>query len=226
MEIIEIIGITALVVIVVFVIGIIIYGEIYGKKAVVKRKLEKTVSKRISEFKDGEVNKFIGNIEIIDPLLAPISGKECSYYYINIEERVRVNSGSKTWETIIEEELSNKLLIKDGNKYAYINDKNMNSFIIDDKRFSSGFLNDAHIILEKYLNKHGHKSTGTLGMNKNIRYKEGVLEKDEKVAVFGKGEWQNAEKVGLPSSYGKVLVITAPGNDGVYLSDKPETTEN
>ena len=123
MEIIEIIGITALVVIVVFVIGIIIYGELYGKKAVVKRKLEKTVSKRISEFKDGEVSKFIGNIEIIDPLLAPISGKECSYYYINIEERVRVNSGSKTWETIIEEELSNKLLIKDGNKYAYINDK-------------------------------------------------------------------------------------------------------
>lgn len=222
----EVIGITVFVIIVFFVIGIIIYGAIFGKKAVIKRKLEKTVSKRISEFKNGEINKFIGNIEIIDPLLAPISGKECSYYYINVEERVRVNGGSKTWETIIEKELSNKFLIKDGNKYAYINDKNMNSFIIDEKRFYSGFLNDANETLEKYLNEHGHKSTGTLGMNKNIRYKEGILGKDEKVAVFGKGEWQNAEQIGLASSYGKVLVITAPDNDGVYLSDKPETIKN
>jgi len=34
----------------------------------------------------------------------------------------------------------------------------------------------------------GFKSEGFLGFNKSIRYKEGILENGEEIAVFGKGK--------------------------------------
>jgi hypothetical protein len=49
------------------------------------------------------------------------------------------------------------------------------------------------------------------------------LEKGEKVAVFGKGEWEEASRMGLPEHYEKVLVIRSSDKESVYLSDDPDT---
>ena len=70
----------------------------------------------------------------------------------------------------------------------------------------------------------GFKSEGFLGFNKSIRYKEGILENGEEIAVFGKGKWIAAKLLDLPEKYGKVLEITSNENEAIYLSDDPQTT--
>jgi len=86
------------------------------------------------------------------------------------------------------------------------------------------FLDDATDNLERYLNKKGEKSEGFLGLNKTLRYKEGVLERGEKIAVFGKGIWKDGAFLNLPEKYKKILEVTASEESAVYLSDDPNTT--
>ena len=105
--------------------GIILAGFIvsrfFTKKARIKRKLKKAELKKLTNFKNGDVAKIVGTVEIIGtPLIAPLSGRECSVYYIHIEERV--SSGkSATWKTRVKEEISSKYVIREGNNCAYIN---------------------------------------------------------------------------------------------------------
>lgn len=93
-----------------------------------------------------------------------------------------------------------------------------------DKSYNSGFLNDASENLEKYLNSKGYDSEGFLGFNKTLRYKEGILENGEQIAVYGKGERKDASALNLPDKDGKVLEISASKDIAVYLSDNPDTT--
>lgn len=79
--------------------------------------------------------------------------------------------------------------------------------------------------MESFLSCKGIDTTGLFGFNKTLRCKEGILGKDEEIAVYGHGEWKEAKELGLPEKYGQVLEITATGEEAIYLSDDPETTE-
>jgi hypothetical protein len=212
--------------------GLIIAGIIlfisfyYRRKAIVKRKLGKAPLKKISDFQSGETARFNGKVELIDePLIAPLSKRECAYYYIHVEERV--SSGKEShWRTLIEEEESCRFVIRDWTKCAFIQDKNIKSYIVQDREYKSGFLNDATPELEQYLNQHCFKSEGMLGMNKTIRYREGVLEKGEEITVMGRGEWMNASQVGLPENLNRVLIIRSSEQEKIYLSDDPEMVQS
>lgn len=99
---------------------------------------------------------------------------------------------------------------------AYIDDDTVKSYIVVDKNYYSGTNVDAIPRLEAYLKKHGHRSEDFLGFNKRISYNEGVLEENEAVAVLGRGKWRDAEEVGLPGKYGKVLVMTREARKPIY----------
>lgn len=213
-----------IILVIVVVCCIVLYGYFFSKKEIVKRKLKNAEHKKIANFKDGEVSKIIGDIEFVEePLISPLSKRICSFYYVLIEEKVSTGKNSR-WKTLIEEEVSSKFLIKDDANYAFINDQNIKCYIVQDERYSSGFLTDATDHLEKYLIKKGEKSEGFLGFNKTLRYKEGVLERGEKIAVFGKGQWKEAALLNLPKKYDKILEITASEGSAIYLSDDPKTT--
>ena len=62
-----------------------------------------------------------------------------------------------------------------------------------------------------------------LGFNKKMRYKEGVLEEGETIAVLGKGIWESATHEQWSDNYGNVLKITSTDKMPVYLSDDPKT---
>ncbi len=201
-----------------------IVSSYYTKKARIKRKLKKTDQKRIASFRDGDIAKIVGTVEIIEtPLEAPLSMRKCASFYVLVERKVSSGKSSH-WKKIIEEEGNSTYLIKEGGSYAFINDTHINSYIVRDKEYSSGFLNDATDHLEKYLNSKGHESEGLFNFNKTLRYKEGILEQGEKIAVIGKGQWQEASTLGLPKKYGKVLALTSNEGKPMYLSDDPDTT--
>lgn len=210
---------------VVFIMALIlVYHFLFSKKAIVKRKLKNANYRKLSNFRENEIAKIVGHVEIIDePLISPLAHRKCVHYHVLVEKH-RSSGKSTNWYTLIEEEVSQKFLIREDGKYAYINSKNIKKYVVRDKKFSSGFGNDATQRLEAYLKSKGEKSEGFLGFNKSLRYFEGVLEENEKIAVFGKGNWKDASELGLPEKYDRVLEINSEKDQPVYLSDDPDTT--
>lgn len=216
-------GQTIFIFIVIIIIGVIL-SYLFSKKARIKRKLKNAEFKSLGDFKNGEIGKIVGHVQFLDePLISPLSHRKCSYYYIHIEQRVSSGKNSH-WKTLVEEEVSSKFFIREGTDLAFINDNNLKCYIVQDKSYSSGFWDDATENLEKFLDSKGHKSQGILGFNKKLRYNEGVLESEEKIAVYGKGIWKSAISLELPEKYEKVLEITSSEGVSIYLSDDPDTT--
>lgn len=211
---------------IVVIIGIIVFvSNYFSKKAVVKRKLKKAVDKKISSFVSGDIAKIVGTVEIVgEPLIAPLSGRSCAYYYILVEQRVS-NGKSSHWRTIIEEEVSGSFLVRDGRYCAHINTQKVKSYIVQDRLYTSGFMEDATAVLERYLKAHGQESEGFLGFNKTLRYKEGVLEHGEIIAALGRGEWKNTNSDQI-SENSRVLEIKSTDEEPVYLSDDPDTVRS
>ena len=209
----------------IIVIGIITYSIFFSKAAIVKRRLRKTGGKKISEFQTGEVAKAIGAVKFIGkPLIAPLSGRYCSYYHILVEE-LRSNGKSSSWHTVVEEEIAGHVVIKDGRDYAVIETGMVKTYLVDDKQYNSGFMNDATEVLNGYLKTHGIDSVSWIGMNKRIRYKEGVLEEGELVAVAGKGTWKRKDEVKLELPVERVLVIGPDDKEPVYFSDDKDVAK-
>jgi hypothetical protein len=210
---------------VIIVGGILFFGIYFSKKAIIKRKLKKAISERMADFVNGDIAKVVGKVEYVSkPLVAPLSGRQCAYYHVLVEQKV--SSGkSSYWKTLIKKEKTGTFVIRDGKYCAHINAVNIKSYVVEDRKYRSGFLKDATDVLEKYLNEHGIKSENFLGFNKTIRYKEGVLEAGEMIAAMGRGEWKSAAQEQLPDTYGKVLVIGSTEKEAVYLSDDPDTVK-
>jgi len=69
------------------VISIIFVRFYFSRKAVVKRKLKKAAGVKISSFLSGEIAKVAGSVEFVgQPLIAPLSGRRCAYYYVLVEQ--------------------------------------------------------------------------------------------------------------------------------------------
>jgi len=209
----------------VVILIVVLTSFYFSKKAVIKRKLKKAIGKKISDFISGDIAKVVGKVEFVgEPLIAPLSGRRCAHYYVLVEEKVSSGKSSH-WNTLIEEEVAGKFVIRDGRHCAHINNQNVKSYLVEDKQYASGFGNDAAPELERYLIAHGQKSEGVFGWNKTIRYKEGVLEEGELIAAVGRGEWKSAEQAQLPDTFERVLEISATEKEPVYLSDDPETVK-
>jgi hypothetical protein len=214
-----------IVAVIVFFGLIVFFGYFFSKKTIILRRLKKSDAKKIANVTDDEVVKITGKVEYTGtPLTAPLSGRTCAYYHVLVEQRVSSGKSSH-WKTIIEEEVSGSFGIRDGDYCARIDSNKVKSHIVDDRKYSSGFMNDASEVLEQYLSDHGHDSKNFLGMNKSIRYREGVLEEGELITVLGKARWEKAESGQWSDSYGKVLVIGPTDKEPVYLSDDPETVK-
>jgi len=205
---------------------IIFLSWYFNKNTVIKRKLKRATYRRFTEIRRGELAKLVGKVQFIeDPWTAPLSGRRCAYYHIVVEQRVSSGKSSH-WKTLIEEERSCKFVLREGSSYAYIRSEKVKSYVVDDAKYKSGLWEDASQQLERYLNEHGIKSVSSLGFNKTIRYREGVLEENEEVAVLGTGEWHNAVDLGLPPQLERVLFVQSPEDGAVYLSDSPDTVKH
>lgn len=217
---------TTFIIIAIIIITIIVLQALFNKDARIKRKIRKAPQKLISNFQNNDRAKIIGKIHEIDrPLISPLSKRECIGYHV-IVEREKQSGDHATWETIIDKKIINDFIISDKGKNAIVRTKHVKSVIVKDQKFESGFLNDATPQLESFLNKYGKKSEGFLGFNKTLRYKEGILEKDELVAVLGNGTWKKTDELNLKLSSIKVLEISSDENEPVYLSDDHSTIKS
>lgn len=174
----------------------------------------------IADVAEGKTVRVTGVAQLVgEPLIAPISGRECCYYHIVVKQRVGTGKNSR-WVTLLDTERSIEYVVEDNGSFAYINAAAPMTHIVKDAEKNSGLLNNATPQLEQLLNNYGHKSENWLGMNKAIEYREGIIEHGETITAMGTGEWIQAADLGLPEHYGKVLSISAdPQLKFVYLSD-------
>lgn len=202
-------------------IASIVYKFFFSPAAIIKRKLRKTLVRKISLFQNGEVAKVVGTIKYIGtPLVAPLSGRACAYYHVLVEQK-----RGRSWNTLIDEEMAGNVVIKDGNHYALVETGTVKSYLVADQQYQSDFLEDERDPLFEYLLKHGH-NIETLGRSNAIRYEEGILEEGEIIAVSGKGTWKRKSEVKLEIPVEKILVIGPDDLMPVYFTDDPAAVKS
>lgn len=208
-----------IVLVVAVIIGSIVLAVFFSKKAVIKRALKKAPYKRIHEVQPGEKARIVGRIVYAGQVLhSPLSKRHCVAYHVEVQE-LRRSGKSSTWVTVVNDEKRGDIVIHDGMGNALVDSQSVTTLMNQDAGFSSGTFNNATPELEEYLRTHGRTSTGFLGFNKNLRYKEGILEQNELVAAVGVGTWGSAQakKLNLPND---LLLMMGPDEKGkLYVTD-------
>ncbi|WP_299884016.1 hypothetical protein [uncultured Lacinutrix sp.] len=207
--------------IILLVTGVLLFlGYYYSKKNTILRELKKTRKKQIPNVKENEYAKVIGKaLHVHEPLIAPLSGRKCVYYYVHIQKK-----GDKSWHTFIKEEQAQDFFIEVNSEMAIIKPDNFpkKTFVVEDFKTKSGSFNDATPELERFLNKHGKESKGFFGFNRQLRYKEGIIELQENIAVKGIGKWKPLKEPIEGYNYSKILTLTGTENKKLIITDLPE----
>ena len=192
------------------------------------RTIKEVEKRRIADVREGEYARLVGTVEIDAPIVAPLSGRECAFWTVVIEEK----GFSDLWSTVLSEQGGVDFYVRDesGRALVRLHADHTDASLTQDARFTSGLLKEAGPQLEAFLRKHGHTSKGWL-LNKPMRYREGVVTSGERVAVVGCARWEpDPDPKPTSGSYrdGRPmrLVMSCEGSKShLLLSDVPATTE-
>ncbi len=206
--------------------GTVMWFVYNSKKSTILRKFKKIPKKRISSVKENEYVKIVGKANSIDELLvSPIGKRKCVYYNIIIEENHGGNGKGRSWHPIHNEEKSTLFSVESSGERAIIDvnidSKSKMAYLVKDLQHRSGTWNEAPEFLEKVLQSRGLKSKAIFGLNKTLRYQEGVIEIGEEVSVMGIGNWKESDhKFDRYSS--KNLFISGDKANKLLITDDPK----
>lgn len=170
--------------------GALLYHFVLSARARRRRLLRNATAVRIGQAREGELVKLVGRLRYVGdeaPLKAPLTDRFAAYYEVEVDEhKKRGKHGS--WEQIIRERASHPQVWLEGSvsgERALVDLAFAEVELVMDARFSSGTFNDPTPRLEAFLYSHGESSQGWV-FNKALRYREGVLEQGERIAVLGR----------------------------------------
>lgn len=177
----------------------------------------------------GERVRVVGTVELVGSVAAPLSARPCAYWRVVVEEQR--GAKNKRWVKIVDEHEGVDFMISNGEHRALVKTDLCQPVLDNDASYSSGFMNDATPELEAFLAERGYASQGWV-FNKSMRYREGVVEAGETVAVVGVGRWE-ADPERAPTAGGgyrdakqpERLVLEAPDDGPLLLSDEPSLTK-
>lgn len=182
--------------------------------------------RRIADVKGGEKVRIVGEVEAPRTLRAPLSGRACAYWRVTVREQ-RGSGKSRRWVTIIDEQEGVDFFLRDGMAKALIKTAHAQAVLDQDGRYVSGFMRDAPPELEVFLAQRGHSSKGWF-FNKNMQYREGIVEPGETVAAVGVGRWErDPDEEPTAGGYRDViqprrLVLDRPEDGLLLISDRVE----
>lgn len=197
----------------------------FSKAARTRRALRSTERTLIVDAIEGTLVKISGRVKYAgEPMEAPLSGRTCAVWEVVVEEH-RSSGRSSHWRSIISDYEAQHFIIEDESGKALVKPVVPQLALEQDARYRSGTFMDAPPELERFLASRGHASTGVFGFNKSMRYREGVLEEGERVAVYGVCRWELDPD---PSTGGvgyrdtpRRLVIESPSESRLLISDDP-----
>lgn len=192
---------------------VIVWNALFGRRAKARRALERSQPIPIERVRPGMMVKLIGRVELRSPsrpLIGPLSQKPCAHYELLIKEKRQ-----KGWRTLVHEKDTQDFWLVDDSGRVLIEATVAQVLLTMDERRRSGIGKDAPPRLEALLRRHGQKSTGWV-FNKNLRYREGLLEPGETVAVVGRCR-DEADPAG--SADARRLVIGEPPEGDLVVTD-------
>lgn len=195
----------------------------FNKKQKIIRTLKKLPLRNIGSLQNGKLSKITGKaLHITTPLIAPLSKRKCVFYTIKIEQK-KSRGKNSYWDTIINEEEIQDFFIEKNSDYVIINPvkhpKNYISYLVVDKKTSSGTFNDASIDFENLLKNYNLESTGFLGFNKNLRYSEAIIEIGEEITVTGIANWKSLSEPIDGYSYSKIATLEHSEKQKIIITD-------
>ncbi len=194
-----------------------------------RRAMQEVPRRPIAEVVEGEIARVVGKVRVSAPVVAPLSGRSCAYFRVLVQERRKRGKGSY-WVDVVDEAGGVDFLLEDDTGRAVVKVDRAKAVLEGDESGHSGFLSEPSAELVAFLEARGHSAQGWV-FNKTIRYREGIAEEGETVAVVGKGRWERDpdERPQAGDGYREAvmperLVLEAPADGPLLLGDEAEVT--
>jgi hypothetical protein len=198
----------------------------YSPKTIILRRLKKLPNQRVGSLKTKTYSKIEGKaLNIEEPLIAPLSKRKCVFYKMQIQKKVSSGKNSQ-WKTIINEERIQDFFIEQTGERVVVlptkTPKNYYDYLVTDKKASSGFFKELTPEFESLLKKYNIKTDNLFGFNKQLRYKEAIVEVGERITVAGYINWVKLENPVKDYKYSSIASVTAKGKDKILITDSPD----
>lgn len=209
------------------ILSVLGISYLFSKKYRLLSTLKKVKAVPIQRVQENVYSKIVGKAKFVkEPLIAPLSGRTCVFYQIVVEQK----RGKNGWNKLVDQTITQDFFIESRGEMAVVKLKQAgaNKIILLDKdrNMSSGTFKDANHRLETYLKNHGTKSTNFLGLNKTLRYKEGIIEPNEDIVVMGVAEWKTLKEPIAGYNYSKVLTLNGNKDQKLLVTDLDKPVED
>lgn len=198
----------------------------YSPKTIILRRLKNLPSQRVGSLKTKTYSKIEGKaLNIKTPLVAPLSKRECVFYKMQIQKKVSSGKNSH-WKTIVQEEQIQDFFIEQTGERVVVlptnAPKNYYAYLVTDKKTSSGLFKALTPEFETLLKSYHIKTDNLLGFNRQLRYKEAIVEIGERITVAGYIKWQKLDNPVKDYNYSSIATVTAKGKDKILITDSPK----
>jgi hypothetical protein len=207
-------------------VAIVAASLVWNEKARIRRQLRAAPRVAIADLDEGRTGRVVGRVGEGDTVQAPFTGRSCVFYEATVEE-YRSGGKSGSWRQIAREATGVPFVLEDGTGRAIVDPTGARVAVEIDMTTRSGTFDDATPAEARFLGKHGLRATGWV-FNRSLRYREGVIEVGETIAVMGQGVREPD-----PAAVGKVggyrsgpptrLRLGGSSRHPVLLSDAPDT---
>lgn len=211
------------------VFALIMLGVWYwSDTAQLRRSLREAPRVSIAEAPEGALVRLHGRVVDGESLQAPLTGRRCVYYVALVEER-RQSGKSHHWVVRIRETRGVPFVIDDGTGRALVDPTQAQIDVEFDSNERSGTFDDPTPTERAFLDRHSVKGEGWV-FNKTLRYREGVFEVGEQIAVRCLPVREpDPEGVGASRGYRDApptrLRVGGSADHPILLSDAREITE-
>ena len=103
--------------------------------------------------------------------------------------------------------------------------KNFASYLVPDKKASSGTFYDPTPEFEALLKRYNINSQTYFGFNKPLRYSEGIIEIGEKITVAGIAKWKRLSEPIPGYSYSKIAALESTDKQKLLITDDPKAID-
>lgn len=207
-------------------IAIVAASMVWNEKARIRRELRGAPRVDIAELREGRTGRLVGRVGEGETLQAPFTGRSCVFYEATVEE-YRSSGKTGSWRQVVREARGVPFVLDDDTGRAIIDPGGARVDVDIDMTTRSGAFDDATPVEEAFLERHGLRSTGWV-FNKSLRYREGVIEVGETIAVMGQGVREpDPDAVGRVGGYRQGpptrLRLGGSARHPILLSDAPDT---
>lgn len=198
----------------------------YRPKTIILRRLKNLPSQRIGSLKTKTYSKIEGKaLNIEAPLIAPLSKRECVFYKMKIQKKVSTGKNSH-WKTIVDEEHIQDFFIEQiGERVVVLpvkTPKNYYDHLVTDKKASTGLFKELTPEFAELLKSYNIKTENLFGFNKQLRYREAIVEVGERITVAGYINWMRLDNPVKDYNYSSIASVMAKGKDKILITDSPD----